>query len=386
MLHKHVWRVLFLTLLATFSLATPSLTSPALSLRDTGTRNRTHHPAPPKDAASGEALAPVGGDITYEELTCLGFSPVKKRLSATFEVKLPYGFSGDFCTAGSWEYVRFYASDHDGSEWEDLGVASVNTHDIIDKEDCEGKPTKPLLYTVSIRYDPKHKSCKKPVLPRVRAILSWEEVPPSDTPDFVPVWGNILDEHVQPLPKEFNKRDSDDNHDDEHHDEHKDGHDDKHNDGHHDKHAKRRQAHHANDANNHGAFNTFYEELTCLGLDSNRSSLVATVHVKQDHGYFATPCDCDSFEYVSFWADWENCCSWTFLGTRKFNVHDFKPLPDGGLMYTALMPVELCSVDCKEPKAARVRAALGWQQVPPTPPSVATWGNFIETHVQLPRK
>jgi hypothetical protein len=44
----------------------------------------------------------------YEELTCVGLWPEKNLLEATLMVKLPFGFLGDLCSPGSYEYVRFF--------------------------------------------------------------------------------------------------------------------------------------------------------------------------------------------------------------------------------------------------------------------------------------
>ena len=72
-------------------------------------------------------------ETSYEELTCVSYSPKLDRLEATFIVKRPYGYSGDLCTNGSNEYVRFYV-DY-GAGWQDVGPASVNVHDIPVGED-----------------------------------------------------------------------------------------------------------------------------------------------------------------------------------------------------------------------------------------------------------
>jgi hypothetical protein len=49
------------------------------------------------------------------------------------------------------------------------------------------------------------------------------------------------------------------------------------------------------------------------------------------------------------------------------------------------MPVDVrnFSAPCNQTKIARVRAALAYNEVPPTPPAVAPRGNFLEAHVHL---
>src|SRR6516225_7594991 len=88
-------------------------------------------------------------DTTYEQLTCIGFNPDNDFLEATIAIKRPTGYSGDLCSKGSTEYVRFFV-DY-GSGWEDAGLAAVNVHDLPTNKDCEGKPDKPLTYSVNLR-------------------------------------------------------------------------------------------------------------------------------------------------------------------------------------------------------------------------------------------
>jgi hypothetical protein len=133
--------------------------------------------------------------------------------------------------------------------------------------------------------------------------------------------------------------------------------------------------------------NTSYEELKCLGLDNNTETLAATLRIKLPGGYSGRPCDKGSFEYVAFWADWDNTCEFVYLDTVKIDVHDFNPLPAGGLSYTALLKVDLDDHRrrCKEPKIGRVRAVLSWNSPPSTtnPDDLNYWGNRIDAHVLI---
>ncbi len=83
-------------------------------------------------------------DTTFEEVTCLGYNPALDLLEATVQIKLPTGYDGSICFAGSSEYVRFYV-DY-GSGWTDVGSGptSFNVHDIPNKTDCADSPDKPL--------------------------------------------------------------------------------------------------------------------------------------------------------------------------------------------------------------------------------------------------
>ena len=149
-----------------------------------------------------EAVKKIVVSTKYEEITCVGFNPVKNLLEATIAVKLPFGYGGNLCGPGTREYVRFFA-DY-GSGWEDIGLTGVNVHDIPNGMDCEEKPDKPLMYVATLKFTPKRDCCNRPVLPRIRAILSWQWIPPAGPANvnWQPPWGNALECNVQiqPLP------------------------------------------------------------------------------------------------------------------------------------------------------------------------------------------
>ncbi len=134
--------------------------------------------------------------------------------------------------------------------------------------------------------------------------------------------------------------------------------------------------------------NVSYEELEDLGLDRAKRQIVATYRVKQASGFSGGLCTAGSTEYVAFWADWGDDCSWTYLGTEQVSAYDFTSLPTGGLSYSAVLPVDLDGwlTGCEEPRVARIRAVLSWNSPPSTtdPDAVPTWGNRLDAHVLLP--
>lgn len=115
--------------------------------------------------------------------------------------------------------------------------------------------------------------------------------------------------------------------------------------------------------------------------------LVATFRIKRPYGYSGELCHPGSTEYVAFWADWDNKCEWSYLGTVKVNVHDIKNIPKDGLCYSAILPVDLTyhRQQCDKPKIGRVRAVLSWAVPPSTvdPNALNYWGNRLDTHVQI---
>ncbi len=155
------------------------------------------------DVDLSEWLAPDDngdGSVAYEELECVGLFPNEDLLIGTFRVKLPAGYSGNPCTAGSKEYVTFWADFNDNGTFETyLGTASVSVYDFkkIPKEGLEYAVTLPVDFT---KY---RQPCQKgPRLVRIRAILSWNTPPDPTNPDYVPTWGNREETiiHIAPGP------------------------------------------------------------------------------------------------------------------------------------------------------------------------------------------
>lgn len=146
-----------------------------------------------------EPVKVVAAETSYEELTCVSYQPERSLLEATVQIKLAYGFSGDLCQAGSREYVRFYVDS--GAGFVDAGVVGIEVHDIVEGSDCAGEPTLPLSYAAAVAYDPARFACSTPLLPRVRAILSWQVVPPANDPNWTPVWGNVEECNIQISPR-----------------------------------------------------------------------------------------------------------------------------------------------------------------------------------------
>ena len=388
---------------------------------------------------------PLSNDTAFEELTCVGYNPALGVLEAVIQVKQAGGYLGNECTPGSFEYIRFFVDR--GSGFVDAGLAAVNVHDLPDANDCAERPEKPLSYAASIPYAPPNaEDCDEPVLPTVRAILSWQTIPPATNPNFNPIWGNHMDCHIQLAPGPFTIQDLIE-------DLFEEGVFKVANLG-----AKYKAlqtlpipipdpeplalhelaqlygegpvakivpTHRYGLTAVHGALNaqvvnseavankitelgalnidwaqlvaavektnadTSFEQLDCLGLEgaAGFERLVATFRVKQQYGYSGGLCTAGSLEYVAFWADWEDKCQYTYLGTVPVRVHDIKRASPDDLCYTAVLPVNLSQhrSGCEIPKIGRVRAVLSWAVPPSTtdPNALNTWGNLIDTHVQI---
>jgi hypothetical protein len=390
-------------------------------------------------------VLPILNNTTYEEVTCIGFNPNTNILEAVIQIKQPTGYSGDPCHTGSFEYVRFFLNY--GSGWEDVGLAAVHVHDIPNADDCAKNAEKPLSYAASVQVTPKTNWCGTPVIPQARAILSWQMIPTANDPNFPPIWGNRLDCHVQIKPRTLIFSDVSATLADAvakfvppeqvssvvnlpiplpdpgplHLAElaklytpaagvaatasvpsHRFGFTELHN------------AFGAPSASTELALSGIakwktvgldwqaaiaalaqlsadvtYEQLECVGLEgaAGLERLVATFRIKRSTGYGGGLCTGGSTEYVAFWADWDDTCKYTYLGTVPVNVHDIATIPADGLCFNAVLPVDVNShrAPCDKPKIARVRAVLSWSVPPSTtdPNALKTWGNLIDTHVQI---
>jgi hypothetical protein len=374
------------------------------------------------------------GDTTYEQVECAGLNPQLDMLEAVIRVKQSVGYNGDICSKGSLEYVRFYADYANSNTWTDLGFSTIRVHDI--------PGPKPICYNAKLSIDPPRNFCTKSNTIKVRAILSWNALPPANTPNHNPVWGNVLDVHVQirptlrkpwgdvlvdleaqaTLPKalaaQLNSFD---------------------------KSAAltvsqtpntlaelERLYRNAKVPVHRFAFaelqkaiaspttyagltageslfsdllpskkdieamiatlaqpasDTSYEQVTCVGLRPEDDTVGAIVSIKRPTGYLGGLCTPGSVEYVAFWLETAPNV-WDYLGTSGVRVHDLNAIPAGGVEYAVYLPVDLSSYFRKCTDGAvvrRLRAVLQWN-VPPSaidPNQLPHWGNRSECRVQL---
>ncbi len=133
-----------------------------------------------------ENLYKTDGNIDYEEMKCVGLNQENDTLVATIHLKRTLGYSGDLCSSGSLEYVAFWEYDEIEQMWLYLGRASVRVYDL-------SIPPEGLQYSIFLPADLRHhhRPCSEgPRVVRIRAILSWEQMPPDDDPDWIPTFGN----------------------------------------------------------------------------------------------------------------------------------------------------------------------------------------------------
>jgi hypothetical protein len=396
----------------------------------------------------GSELKPVFQLISnsgYEGLTCVGYNPDTEDMEATFSIKRQSGYSGNLCATGSFEYLRFYLDFHDGAGFIDQGNVAVNVHDIPATSDCADNPIFPIQYTATLKKKTKKYSvCDNPLLPTLRVILSWNNDPPANSPHWNPVWGNVMECDIQlkpwfkiilpnidiskylelaiALPNLTTKQlteaaDIDLSQ----------------------LTAQPTQtledlataSQKLNVPASRFAFKTVYnmikdptseitmmdkatldkltvdwsklidqlvlpidtskanvdyEEIECLGLDYNTESLVATLRIKKNVGYSGDLCGPGSKEYVAFWIDWNDDCSWQYINTVELKVHDID-MKEHGLCYSVTLPLDATYHRklCSSPNVIRARAVLSWNVPPSTvnPNQLEYYGNRVDSHVQI---
>lgn len=381
--------------------------------------------------ASAQALA-FKENTAWEELTCVGYNPESRKLEAVVQLKQAFGYSGGLCTNGSTEFVRFFIDW--GSGFEDAGLTGFKAFDVPNIP----SNNHPLHFMVqqTLNEATHRKICTVPVLPKVRAILSWNSIPSLD-PNQTVGFGNKLDVRIQIKPRRWFLGDLLDiskikiapelsemlqlnqvltmqkqevsvenllkiNT------------------------AAKVPAHrtlHSFMSEVAGfsslkmaknpvfdkidlgkfdlnwesifkgydkEFNTSFEELTCVGLNSANDTLGAVVHIKKQNGYSGSLCQKGSTEYVAFWGDFDNNGVFEYLGTSEVEVHDIGQIPDEGLNYNVQLPLNLEPYlqRCSSPRIAKIRAVLSWQTPPSTTdPNVSVyWGNRREVRVLLRAK
>jgi hypothetical protein len=388
----------------------------------------------------GSSLPPVKAiqnNTTYEEIGCVGFHPQSRRLDAVIFKKLPTGYGGDICTKGSQECVRFYVSYDNGATWVDLGTASCTVYDVPQATPAPQR----LEYAVGIPFSPPEKFCIFGNVILVRAILSWDQCPPANQPNWPPIWGEVHNTHIQVQPRQFipwfelindlkiklpaaltENVDLD-------------------------LPAKAKPAQELSLVELHALYkdkgvephryalpsvqkllaassfggefaalppnglfgeigidpnsvikpllepgdgSTYYEQLECVGFNPVTSELIGVLRVKRPNGYSGGPCTAGSREYVTFWADLDgNGTFETCLGVASVQVFDIQNIPGDGLEYSVYLPVNFSKYwqSCGQgPRQVPIRAILSWASpVPcPNPNQPPVWGNHEDTLILLP--
>lgn len=389
------------------------------------------------DVSDFKAIKVIKGNTTFEQMVCVGLNPPYDRLEAVVQIKADSGYDGDICSNGSREYVRFYVDLFDNGVWHDVGVSSVRVYDI--------PGDKPICYAVRRDFSSFKKFCLFENIVKVRAILQWNAPPPANSPNYTPVWGNVVNVQVQIRPlkffpwgdllKEFEQVPI--------------------------KFpdpigpvikgldpsvkltaldvppltvAQKQELYKGKDVPVHRfAFqevqqllamsnpsalaapgksplvelglkpaaiddlvgklfptdgDTSFEELRCVGLHPESDLIEAVLTVKKSSGYSGGLCGNGSIEYVAFWMDFNDGSGFRYKGTATVNVFDLQTIPDEDVQYAVFLKTDLSKfrVPCEAgPRIVKLRGILSWATPPPpaNPNYVPVWGNREECRVQL---
>lgn len=383
-----------------------------------------------------KAVFPLQANTIYESLGCVGYQPQTERLEAVVYVNEPSGYGGGLCGPGTVEYVRFYASWDNGGSWTDLGLSALNVWDV--PKGTEGR--KRLEYAVTLRRAFNRRICFSPQIVLVRAILSWNAVPPPNTPNHIPVWGDIHNTNILVEPRRFwfvkdvlkasdlqlkpeiaaiVSEDAEIKVDPKPLSLPELAH------LYRGKEVPLKRFAHAHlaayqesagltallmqpkapnflaaigidlkdidwdDLFDVGDGNTSYETLECIGYDPNDDSLAGVIRLHQPNGFSGGPCTDGSREHVTFWADLNaNGNFETCLGTASVRVYDIQKIPRDGLEVAVHLPADLLRhrIPCTEgPRIIPIRAILSWATPMPcaTPNATPVWGNRLETLVHV---
>lgn len=130
----------------------------------------------------------MNGDTVYESLGCVRYIPLLDQMYASIDIKQDCGYSFRVGNPGSREYIRFYLSLDRGTTWQDKGISAVN---VVDQAGSKSR-----LFLVTKKLDLLEEQQMEDTI-LVRAILSWNSVPPAGSPDWTPLWGNVAETQVR---------------------------------------------------------------------------------------------------------------------------------------------------------------------------------------------
>lgn len=141
----------------------------------------------------------MSGDTDFESLGSVSYIPLLEQLYASIQLNRNWGYSLRLRHSSSREYVRFFLSLDGGATWHNEGLTAVTVGDDPD--------AKTRVYLVTKRISLHEGSELAGYPPLVRAILSWNSPPPPDDPDWIPLWGNVLETRIRSTKSDVRRTD-----------------------------------------------------------------------------------------------------------------------------------------------------------------------------------
>jgi hypothetical protein len=133
------------------------------------------------------APAPENGIVQFEELTDVCYNQDLCKLQATLLIHDLTGYNGNICGTGSKEYIRFFVDS--GKGFRNAGFTSVQVYDLTEPRSKKRLPHKHLVQLYYENTDFRISAGKEI---RIKAILSWNELPPAN-PSWPPTFGNVCE-------------------------------------------------------------------------------------------------------------------------------------------------------------------------------------------------
>ncbi|MEL0585265.1 MAG: hypothetical protein AAES65_10360 [Candidatus Thiodiazotropha sp. (ex. Lucinoma kazani)] len=149
------------------------------------------------EVAPGEVVryAKRYAEVTHwEELLCAAINPNASCLMAIVSVRQMDGYSGILRRHGSIEYVRFFIDWGDDDGFQAVGLTHFKVCDAQSGDDYSSLPNYHLVSS-DFDVDRYREAVMHGAQPKVRAVLSWNQVPELDL-SFTPVFGNHVDSQI----------------------------------------------------------------------------------------------------------------------------------------------------------------------------------------------
>jgi hypothetical protein len=140
----------------------------------------------------------IDSDIRYESLGSVSYIPMLRQAYVSIKLHQDRGYSFLVGEPASREYVRLYLSYDQGETWSDHGLTSVNV--------CDEPGAKPRIHLVTRNIDLTENAENTNEAPLIRATLSWNTPPPSDSPHWTPLWGSIAETQIHSASTDFRRR------------------------------------------------------------------------------------------------------------------------------------------------------------------------------------
>jgi hypothetical protein len=131
----------------------------------------------------------------WEELLCVAINTKLERLMAVVCIRQPEGYSSLLNNHNSREFIRFFIDWGRGDDYEPAALADFEVSDVpLDR----GQYSLPHHELVTGRLDADRywDSVLDGIQPKVRAVLSWNLMPPEDV-EFQPAFGNVVESRIR---------------------------------------------------------------------------------------------------------------------------------------------------------------------------------------------